>query len=274
MVLEGLTPGDELDNDQLCAKFMCSPQGGMRYSKRTESLVLVSNHVKSLYDDRWIENVLHYTGMGTIGDQSLAFMQNKTLYLSNENGVVVYLFEVFQEKRYTYTGRVHLSAQPYQEIQEDVEGRERKVWIFPLKLLNAAPPVKAAILEQLAQHKAKQAKKLSVAELRKRVQSAPKIPGSQRTKTVAFQRNPYVCELAQRRANGVCQLCQQPAPFSRKDHSPYLEVHHVIWLSAGGEDSLSNTVALCPNCHRKMHVLARKEDVEQLQQKAQEPYTE
>ena len=274
MVLEGLTPGDELDNDQLCAKFMCSPQGGMRYSKRTESLVLVSNHVKSLYDDRWIENVLHYTGMGTIGDQSLAFMQNKTLYLSNENGVAVYLFEVFQEKRYTYTGRVHLSAQPYQEIQEDVEGRERKVWIFPLKLLNAAPPVKAAILEQLAQHKAKQAKKLSVAELRKRVQSAPKIPGSQRTKTVAFQRNPYVCELAQRRANGVCQLCQPPAPFSRKDHSPYLEVHHVIWLSAGGEDSLSNTVALCPNCHRKMHVLARKEDVEQLQQRAQEPYTE
>ena len=174
MVLEGLTPGDELDNDQLCAKFMCSPQGGMRYSKRTESLVLVSNHVKSLYDDRWIENVLHYTGMGTIGDQSLAFMQNKTLYLSNENGVAVYLFEVFQEKRYTYTGRVHLSAQPYQEIQEDVEGRERKVWIFPLKLLNAAPPVKAAILEQLAQHKAKQAKKLSVAELRKRVQSAPR----------------------------------------------------------------------------------------------------
>ena len=183
MVLEGLTPGDELDNDQLCAKFMCSPQGGMRYSKRTESLVLVSNHVKSLYDDRWIGNVLHYTGMGTIGDQSLEFMQNKTLYLSNENGVAVYLFEVFQEKRYTYTGRVHLSAQPYQEIQEDVEGRERNVWIFPLKLLNAAPPVKAAILEQLAQHKAKQAKKLSVAELRKRVQSAPKIPGSQRTKT-------------------------------------------------------------------------------------------
>ena len=125
MVLEGLTPGDELDNDQLCAKFMCSPQGGMRYSKRTESLVLVSNHVKSLYDDRWIGNVLHYTGMGTIGDQSLEFMQNKTLYLSNENGVAVYLFEVFQEKRYTYTVRVHLSAQAYQEIQEDVEGRER-----------------------------------------------------------------------------------------------------------------------------------------------------
>ena len=113
MVLEGLTPGDELDNDQLCAKFMCSPQGGMRYSKRTESLVLVSNHVKSLYDDRWIGNVLHYTGMGTIGDQSLEFMQNKTLCLSNENGVAVYLFEVFQEKRYIYTGRVHLRALPY-----------------------------------------------------------------------------------------------------------------------------------------------------------------
>jgi 5-methylcytosine-specific restriction protein A len=32
-------------------------------------------------------------------------------------------------------------------------------------------------------------------------------------------------------------------------------MHHVTPLSGGGEDTTGNTVALCPNCHRKMHVL-------------------
>ena len=31
-------------------------------------------------------------------------------------------------------------------------------------------------------------------------------------------------------------------------------------LSKGGEDSEHNTVALCPNCHRKMHILNNKSD--------------
>ena len=64
--------------------------------------------------------------------------------------------------------------------------------------------------------------------------------------------NEYVAEEAKRRANGICQLCLLPAPFTKK---PYLEVHHIVWLAKEGHDSLENTVALCPNCHRKMHVL-------------------
>ena len=48
--------------------------------------------------------------------------------------------------------------------------------------------------------------------------------------------------------------------------NPYLEVHHVIWLSRGGEDSTTNTVALCPNCHTRMHILDRPEDIDKLQE--------
>lgn len=33
-----------------------------------------------------------------------------------------------------------------------------------------------------------------------------------------------------------------------------METHHVVWLSQGA-DSVDNTVALCPNCHRKMHIV-------------------
>lgn len=47
----------------------------------------------------------------------------------------------------------------------------------------------------------------------------------------------------------------ESAPFSDKNGQPYLESHHIEWLSNGGEDTIENTVALCPNCHRKIHLL-------------------
>jgi 5-methylcytosine-specific restriction protein A len=43
-----------------------------------------------------------------------------------------------------------------------------------------------------------------------------------------------------------------------------LETHHIKWLSKDGEDCIENTVALCPNCHRKMHILDLGDDRKQL----------
>ena len=45
------------------------------------------------------------------------------------------------------------------------------------------------------------------------------------------------------------------APFNDKKGRPFLESHHIRWLSEGGADSIDNVAALCPNCHRKMHEL-------------------
>ncbi len=65
-------------------------------------------------------------------------------------------------------------------------------------------------------------------------------------------------------ARGICQLCNQPAPFCTRDGEPYLETYHIHRLSEGGEDVMENIVLLCPNCHRKMHVLDLPEDVAKL----------
>jgi 5-methylcytosine-specific restriction protein A len=46
-----------------------------------------------------------------------------------------------------------------------------------------------------------------------------------------------------------------------------LECHHVEWLSCGGEDSIDNVVALCPNCHRRIHVLNDADDNMRLKKK-------
>jgi 5-methylcytosine-specific restriction protein A len=72
--------------------------------------------------------------------------------------------------------------------------------------------------------------------------------------STVYQRNPDVVAEVLARANGVCEGCQSPAPFIRaKDGTPYLEVHHNVQLALGGDDTVKNAVALCPNCHRKAH---------------------
>ncbi|HHW7447101.1 TPA: HNH endonuclease [Pasteurella multocida] len=69
-----------------------------------------------------------------------------------------------------------------------------------------------------------------------------------------FHRDPDVVAEVLYRADGICESCKKPAPFNRKaDNMPYLEVHHIIPLSQNGDDTVSNCIALCPNCHRKIH---------------------
>lgn len=259
-----IAPGQTLTNQELQAAFFCGNSGGMRRSHATNSLVLVSDHLKSLYDDRWIGNVLHYTGMGQSGDQSLDFMQNKTLSESDINGVDIYLFEVVRENQYTFVDRVRLDGKPYQEQQPGADGKDRLVWVFPLLPIGGAPlAFDRSVLLDLQERKLRQAKRLTDEELKKRASRAPAKPGGRLVNSYQHERSIWVAEYAKRRSNGVCDLCNKPAPFET-EKGPYLECHHIVWLSNGGEDSIENTVALCPNCHRKMHLKGHAKDINSL----------
>ena len=251
-----LVPGAVFDNAELARIFGCGTQGGMRRAHKTNSLVLVSNHVESIYDDRWIDGVLHYTGMGTEGNQSLNFLQNKTLNESLQTNVAVFLFEVFKAQEYTYIGPVILAGKPYQETQQDKNKLDRLVWVFPLQLTAGKPvTISDKTAADLLNKKLKAARRLDDDELRRRAFHRSGQSGQRSVSVSQFDRNPWVAEYTKRRADGHCDLCHEPAPFPGKDGTPYLENHHITWLSRGGEDSVLNTVALCPNCHRRMHVL-------------------
>jgi 5-methylcytosine-specific restriction protein A len=72
--------------------------------------------------------------------------------------------------------------------------------------------------------------------------------------TTVYKRNPDVVAEVLERSRGICEKCKQPAPFLRAtDRTPYLEVHHKITLAEGGSDTVDNAMAVCPNCHRKLH---------------------
>ena len=87
-----------------------------------------------------------------------------------------------------------------------------------------------------------------------RLSQARRLPEKVLVQTHVYARNPDVVAEVLLRANGICEMCTEPAPFRRKsDGTPYLEVHHKIQLADNGEDTVQNAIAACPNCHRRAH---------------------
>lgn len=86
-----------------------------------------------------------------------------------------------------------------------------------------------------------------------------KASSSKVTTTKVYDRDPEISAYVKKRANGKCDLCGNLAPFLDTKGNPYLEEHHVKRLADGGEDTINNAVALCPNCHRKVHIVGTKE---------------
>jgi 5-methylcytosine-specific restriction protein A len=94
----------------------------------------------------------------------------------------------------------------------------------------------------------------SPAARKARLAAAPKKPERMQSTCVVYRRNPDVVAEVLLRANGTCEVCGRDAPFKRRaDNSPYLEVHHKVQLAHGGDDTVENALAACPNCHREAH---------------------
>lgn len=79
------------------------------------------------------------------------------------------------------------------------------------------------------------------------------VPRQVQTITQSFVRDAAVISWVLLRADGTCECCNSIAPFLDKEKLPFLEVHHLRRLADGGSDRPSNAVAVCPNCHRRLH---------------------
>ena len=267
MRIEDFKVGKKYNNSEICDAFKCSLMAGMNRSLATNTLVLTAKHNKPLYADKVDGDVFYYTGMGRTGDQSLDYKQNKTLYESNTNGVRVYLFESYVDGEYIFFGEVKLDSEPFfvEELGEDEV--IRKVVKFPLNRINSSDEIvyDIADIESNEQNKIREVRKYSFDDIKEKAKQAENNNISTReVKTVYRERNQFIAEHTKDRANGICDLCGEEAPFKDKNGRPYLETHHVITLAENGPDAIYNTVAICPNCHRMIHVLQRKEDMEKL----------
>ena len=258
-------------NDIIAKVFKCSKQGGMR---KSNTLVLISKQTgSSVYHDTWVDNMLHYTGMGQEGDQKLDFAQNRTLKDSAKNGVTVHLFEVFKDTEYTYAGIIELAGLPYKAIEPDRNNTKRIVYKFPLKLKTSEYCPNNDTLIQNEKKLEKSISRKTIQEIKELAIEKSKLNEKKnlvrKVSTYNYERSLVIREYVKELANGICQLCDNKAPFEVKG-KPFLHVHHIEYLSRGGEDTIENAIAVCPNCHAKIHQLELKEDKEKLLRKVQE----
>jgi len=113
--------------------------------------------------------------------------------------------------------------------------------------VSASPSLASEAGRQLAQNGNKN-------KILNRAKQASGQPAQAQGKVRVYLRNPYVVAAALLRADGFCEVpgCTRRL-FKRDDGSVFLEVHHIVPLAEGGEDTLVNAAAICPACHREAH---------------------
>lgn len=76
---------------------------------------------------------------------------------------------------------------------------------------------------------------------------------------LSYRRSPEIAAEALRNSNYRCEIdCEHKTFISKSTEYNYVEAHHIIPISFQnqfdvGIDCEANIVALCPNCHRKIH---------------------
>lgn len=208
--------------------------------------------------------------MGKTGHQA-PDRQNRVLAESGGRGIAVYLLEVFTPGNYIYAGEVELAGDPYQEQQLDASGDFRLVYMFPVRLKpGVAKPIPTADEARDNEGRIEAwlfRREISLAKLHALAKMSRPRPDRRLSKGEVTIRNPIVSTYVKLVAQGYCDLCLSLAPFRMKAGDPYFDCHHIQWLARGGEDTINNAVALCPNCHRRMHALGKPSDKKNLRQR-------
>ncbi|WP_224268573.1 HNH endonuclease [Haloprofundus salinisoli] len=199
------------------------------------------------YEDQFLEDGRFiYTGEGQVGDMEFV-AGNKAIRDHKENAERLFVFEdVDKAWIVSYVGEYEYSDHRVDTLPDE-NGDYRDAIRFELVPVGGT---EVAIEETGGGS--------SVDELYKRAKaSSPKSVTSSEDTTSGsrkqYPRSQAVKDYALAAADGVCQGCGEDAPFVDSKGKPFLEVHHLYRRSDGGADDPDNVLALCPNCHRRVH---------------------
>jgi 5-methylcytosine-specific restriction enzyme A len=229
-----------------------APFGGQRQSgivtpsKYPAVFIFTGRGTRHGYADEWSrDGTFRYFGEAQKGDMTLT-KGNKAIANHAVDGKDLLLFDMLSAGRVRSRGPFNCAGYSFED-GSDRSGNIRRAIVFHLvpvaeegAELETAPPPASVSLE----------------ELRKRATAAAgparesKREGSNRTYRL---RSEAVRQYVLARANGVCESCDKPAPFSTLAGTPYLEPHHIRRLTDGGPDDPRAMGAVCPNCHREIH---------------------
>jgi hypothetical protein len=146
-----------------------------------------------------------------------------------------------------------------------VEVEFKRLWGHEGTSVGADPELQAETLMEAARALEQNTLSALMSRYNKEVSGRPQRPPANVATTRVFERSALVVAIARRRANYRCGLpgCEHPV-FVCSDGTVYSEVHHIVPLSEGGEDVLSNVACICPSHHREAHVGKKAREVEGL----------
>jgi len=203
------------------------------------------------YADHWEDGAYLYTGEGQRGPMTL-IRGNRAIAEHAENGRALHLFKSLGKgKGNAYVGEFSC-ADRFERIQPDVSGQDRTAIVF--RLVPVGIPGEIIEAEELDQDEAELPGSLAAARVAALAACKPSSDElGQSAPRKIYQRSRKVAHYVLMRAEGACESCKRPAPFMKKDGTPYLEPHHVNRLSDGGLDHPRYVGAVCPSCHREIH---------------------
>lgn len=169
------------------------------------------------------------------GARRLSFRKPKSWYIVDEQGRAYPLKAVYAMATNETSASFHTG-----EAREALEALGFNVCNFYDPGVSFEESVRQALKDKRSERQA-------------RLKAAARKPTQRVVQTLIYERNPDVVAEVLDHANGICELCNGKAPFLRRDGSPYLEIHHTVRLADGGDDTVENAVAVCPNCHRWEH---------------------
>jgi len=224
-------------------------QGGITTPKNSPFIFLFTGEEGGRYgyrDEPRTDGLFEYTGEGQAGDMQF-IRGNKAIRDQVADGKELLLFRTLKKKGFCEYLGSYLCVDHLIRPGKDRNNVLRDTIVFllaPIETLHAAeeamegPPPNVP-LEDLRRAA------FSAADTQQ--------PSAQTSSRNIYVRSRAVRDYVLKRADGACECCKQPAPFVRKDGTPYLEPHHTRRVSDGGPDHPRWVGAICPSCHRHIH---------------------
>jgi 5-methylcytosine-specific restriction enzyme A len=246
--------GEVYKRTELHARYGGQRQGGISTPKDRPLIFIFTGEsgIKHGYQDYWEDGVFNYYGEGQTGDMKM-LRGNRAILQHEVEGKVIHLFRIVRKGWVRYECEATYLTHA-ERAGEDGEGNPRRALVFQLAVDRRAPETK-----RVPDLRAKKGPtrnrlwKMSLAKLEALAESG----GSDSQTTTRTQkvrkRSEAVKILVRRRADGVCEGCGSPAPFQDRTGRPYLEAHHIYQRADDGPDDPATVIALCPNCHRRVH---------------------
>ncbi|QPC83549.1 HNH endonuclease [Phototrophicus methaneseepsis] len=229
-------------------------QGGISTPAKYDVVLLFSSNKSSniySFEDGWNPEtgLYYYVGEGQVGDMTFQG-GNKAIRDHLIDNKHLLLFKYVRQGIVKYLGEF-VCLNHHCILLPDRDNNERNAIVFELVPKSDFDYETSEDVDEIY---SSENYELSLEQLRlKAMNRGDSASTPLERKQVYYKRCNIIKQYALRRANGVCEGCGLSAPFYTDKGNPFLEVHHIDRIADGGPDEIDAVVALCPNCHRKVH---------------------